>query len=143
MYQEILLPTDGTAATEAVLDHTLEVASGRDATVHVLYVVDDQAFLTLSEDEKQDVLDGLRDEGEAAIEDTVARLEAAGLDTRSEISRGKPAEEIIAYVDLAGIDLVTMATHGDSHEQNMLGSTAENVVSSAAAPVLTVAIGDE
>jgi nucleotide-binding universal stress UspA family protein len=143
MYENILLPTDGSDATETVLDHTVDIATTRDATVHVLYVVDDRALLTLTDEMKSDVLDGLRDEGQQAVEETAAALDEAGIDNTTALVRGKPAEEITDYVDANGIDLVTMGTRGDDHETNMLGSTSRRVVSESPAPVLTLNVTEQ
>ena len=40
MYDRILLPTDGSDGTEQALSHAVEIAEGRDATIHALSVVD-------------------------------------------------------------------------------------------------------
>jgi len=139
MYDEILVPTDGVATTERVLDHTVEIAAGQDARLHLLYVVDDQAFLTLDDETKDEVVADLREEGERVVDDAASRLAGTDLDATT-ITRGKPADEIVAYVDEADIDLVTMGTHGDDYTENMIGSTSQDVVASASAPVLTVAV---
>lgn len=143
MYREILVPTDGSEAIATVLDHTTEIASGRGARIHVLYVIDDGAFLTLDEDKKSEVMAELGREGERAVGDAASRLEAADLETTTQIRKGTPAEEIVAYVEEEGIDLVTMGTRGDDYTNNILGSTAQTVVTEASAPVLTVNVGEE
>ncbi|SDJ89231.1 Nucleotide-binding universal stress protein, UspA family [Halovenus aranensis] len=137
MYSDVLVPTDGSEAMETVLDHTAEV-TGKDGTVHVLYVVDDQVFLTLADEMKDDVLVDLREEGSTAVHDARESAEETGFDVSTAIREGKPADEIIAYVEEAGIDLVTMGTRGDDYTENMLGSTAQKVVTNCPAPVLTV-----
>lgn len=142
MYRDILLPTDGSEATETVLDHTVEIASGRDARVHVLYVVDDRAFLTLEDEMKDEVIADLRDEGETAIADVADQLEAAGLDAATRITKGKPADEIISYIEDNDIDLVTMGTRAGEYTNNILGSTAQKVVTDAPVPVVSVDIAE-
>jgi len=142
MYQEVLVPTDGSESVTTVLEHTKEITQDRDARVHVLYVVDDRAFLTLDDEMKDDVVENLRREGEAAVEQASEQLDAADIEVTTAITRGKPADEIRAYVESEGIDLVTMGTRGDDTE-NLLGSTAQTVVTSAPAPVLTVNLGEE
>jgi nucleotide-binding universal stress UspA family protein len=142
MYNEILVPTDGSETTERVLDHTVEIASGRDARIHLLYVIDDQAFLTLDDEMKEDVVEDLRQEGDRVLADAATRLEDAGLDVTTAITKGKPSDEIVAYVGTEDIDLVTMGTHGDDYTENMLGSTSQEVVATASAPVMTVTVED-
>ena len=140
MYENVLLPTDGSESIEQVLDHTIEIAADREATVHVLYVVDDRAFLTLDEEMKAEVIENLQAEGERATDRVADELDAAGIDTQTTILRGTPADVIVAYVDDADIDLVTMGTQAAEYEKNMLGSTSQKVVTRSTAPVLTVDI---
>lgn len=137
MYSDVLVPTDGSDAVEAVIDHAAEVTR-ESGTVHVLYVIDDQVFLTLADEMKDEVLVDLREEGATAIRRARGQLESHGFEVSTTIREGKPADEIIAYVRERGIDLVTMGTHGDDYTENMLGSTAQNVVTNSPAPVLTV-----
>jgi len=137
-YDEILVPTGGEQRIETVVEHTTSVASRSDTTAHVLYVVDNQAFLTLDEEIKADVVEEMREEGKKAVQEASQLLEQAGIAVETAITQGKPADEILAYVEEEGIDLVTMGTRGDEYTDNMLGSTAQSVVSESPVPVLTV-----
>lgn len=138
MYQHVLVPTDGGDSVDQVLEHTIDIADGRDVTAHVLYVVDDRAFLAMDDDKHTDVLENLEAEGEAAVAAVAEKLEAEGIETTTQISQGDPADCIVAYVEAAGIDLVTMGTQASNYEKNMLGSTSQKVVTKSPVPVLTV-----
>lgn len=142
MYRDVLVPTDGNETIETVLEHTKEVTR-KDGTVHVLYVVDDHVLLTLADEMKDEVLTDLREEGEVALETAAQVLKDASFDVTTEIREGKPAEEIITYVETEDIDLVTMGTQGEDYTENMLGSTSQKVVTNAPIPVLTVNVNDE
>jgi nucleotide-binding universal stress UspA family protein len=142
MYEEILLPTDGSESMDAVVDHAADVAARRDATVHVLYVIDDRSFLTLQDGMQTDVEDELRAEGERATASVADRLEEVGVAVRTSIRKGDPGDEILAYGDEVGADLVVMGTHGDDYQRTMLGSVSQKVVTMADVPVLTVGIDD-
>jgi nucleotide-binding universal stress UspA family protein len=142
MYEDILLPTDGSESMDAVVEHAADIAGRRDATVHVLYVIDDRSFLTLQDGMKTDVVAELRAKGEAATTDVASRLERDGVAVRTEIRRGNPADEILAYGEECGADLVVMGTHGADYERNMLGSVSQKVVTMSDVPVLTVNIAD-
>ena len=144
MYDDILLPTDGTESMEAVYVHTLDLARRHGATVHVLYVIDDRAFLTLAPDLVDDVVDELVGEGTEATTAATEQLDTDAVETTAVLRRGDPAEEILAYIDEAGIDAVTMGTHGANYRQNMVGSVSARVVANAPVPVLTVNVnGDD
>jgi nucleotide-binding universal stress UspA family protein len=143
MYQDILVPTDGSESMGNVLDHTIEIASGRDAMIHVLYVIDDQAFLTLEDGMKDDVLEDLRQEGETAVGDIASELEAEDIEATTRITKGRPSDEIISYVEQEDIDFVTMGTRAGEYTNNILGSTAQKVVTDAPVPVMTVNVASE
>jgi nucleotide-binding universal stress UspA family protein len=146
MYDDILLPTDGSESMDDVYRHTVDLARRHDATVHVLYVIDDRAFLTLAPDLVDDVVGELEGEGDQATAAARDRLDADGIDTVGVVRRGNPAEEIVGYVEEAGIDVVTMGTHGSNYQQNMVGSVSARVVADSPVPVLTVSVdgdGDE
>ena len=143
MFEDILFPTDVSVSTEATTEHAREIASGRDATIHVLYVIDDRSFLTLDEEMQAEVLDELRADGQAATDAVASELAADGIEVTTALARGDPADEILAYAENADIDLVTMGTRGEDYTENMLGSTAQTVVSQSSVPVLTVPLERE
>ncbi|WP_248895996.1 universal stress protein [Haloplanus halobius] len=143
MYEDILLPTDGSESMDAVIDHAADIARRRDATVHVVYVIDDRSFLTLQEGMQASVLDELREEGETATTAIASRLESEGVAVHTAIRKGNPADEILDYAEESAIDLVVMGTHGADHQRNMLGSVSQKVVTMADVPVLTVNIAEE
>jgi len=143
MYEDILLPTDGSSGTVEALEHALAIAAGRDATVHVLYVVESRLYRAADADTKDDVRATLEEEGDRALEDARVRVEDAGLECVTERREGVPQKAITEYATEAGIDLVVMGTHGKTGPERMasLGSTTERVVKNADQPVLVVDIG--
>ena len=138
MYRDILVPTDGSESVNKVLEHTVDIADGRDVTAHVLYVIDDRAFLAMDDEMHGEILENLKAEGQAAVSAVREALEADGIEVTTAISRGDPANLIVSYVEDAGIDLVTMGTHAGEYEKNMLGSTSQKVVTKSPVPVLTI-----
>ena len=123
---------------DSVYDHALDIASHRGATVHLLYVVDDRAFLTLDERMRDDVLAELEDEGEMTTDRAAERFADAGFETVTACTRGDPADEILAYADANDVDLVVMGTRRRNYRESMVGSVSQKVIARADAPVLTV-----
>jgi nucleotide-binding universal stress UspA family protein len=140
MFDTILFPTDGSEHAQTVLEYALDIAETRDATLHILSVVDDRAFLTLDDDRVEDVRSELEEQAIAAIADADAAAEARGLRTDSDVAVGSPSTAILDYVDSADIDLVVMGTSGDHYEQNVVGSVSQRVVEQSPTPVMTVGI---
>jgi len=138
MYDEILLPTDGSPAAASALDHAIDLARTYDARLHALYVVDASAYAGV-ETGGEMLIRGLEEEGDAAVDRVRDAAEDAGVEVTTTVESGNPYRGILDYVETAGIDLVVMGTHGRSGlERFLLGSVTERVVRSADVPVLTV-----
>jgi nucleotide-binding universal stress UspA family protein len=142
MYDRILVPTDGTSM-DRVYDHATDIAARRDATVHLLYVVDDRSFLTLDERMRDDVLAELNDEGETITAAAAQRLEAAGVTAETATRRGDPVDEILDYAEGMDADLLVMGSRRRNYREAMLGSVSQKVIAGADVPVLTVTVADE
>ncbi|WP_435184441.1 universal stress protein [Halobellus sp. EA9] len=143
MFERILLPTDGTESMDAVVETAADIAVQRDAEVHVLYVIDDRAFLTLQDEMKTEVVAELEGEGEAAVDRAATRLREAGIDVTTAIREGDPAEQILGYSDEVSVDLITMGTRRGDYTNNLMGSVSQKVVARADIPVLTTNLAVE
>lgn len=141
MYDDILLPTDGSAGMERVIDHVSSLASAHDARVHALYVINTASLSNLPmETSMEAVSQGLREEGETAL-DAVDRLAPEDLAIETASREGSPAREIVGYATDHNCDLVVMGTHGRSGvDRLLLGSVAERVVRRSPVPVMTVRV---
>jgi len=66
----------------------------------------------------------------------------AGIDVSTVVADGKVAEEIAAFAEEAGDDLIVVSSHGYSGVKRMLmGSVAEGVTRRAECPVLVLRAG--
>jgi nucleotide-binding universal stress UspA family protein len=143
MYDEILVPTDGSPAATAAIDHAIDLAHNYGGRVHALYVVDAGSFASIDAGSEM-VVDALEQEGERAVADVAERAEAAGIDSETHVVSGTAYRSILDYIDAEDIDIVVMGTHGRRGvERFLLGSVTERVVRSADVPVLTVRSEDE
>jgi nucleotide-binding universal stress UspA family protein len=142
MYDDILVPTDGSAGTAGVLEHAL-AAADEDTTVHALYVVDRRHIMAADGDSKEEVRRSLGEEGDRALDEVRVAVEEAGLACATAREEGIPHRTVLEYADEEGVDLVVMGTHGRTGRQEVaaLGSTTERVVENGAVPVLVVNIG--
>jgi nucleotide-binding universal stress UspA family protein len=142
MYDDILVPTDGSDGTEQTLDHAVEIARNHGATLHLLSVIDRRVYLAAEEDERETVMDQLRGDAEDAIEQARDRLDETELDVTTEVTDGTPHKEILAYSEEADVDLIAIGTHGRTARDRLenLGSVTERVVEDADRTVLVVSI---
>jgi len=140
MYDEILIPTDGSEGATAAVARALDLARVAEARVHALSVVD---TTTEPGGVSAPDLGELRDRAAArcreAVEAVRDRAVAADLAVESEVREGSPYRAILDYVSAAGVDLVVMGTHGTADgEHARLGSTTQRVITLADVPVLSV-----
>lgn len=138
MYDHILYPTDGSEGADAALDHAIDHALQYDASLHVLYVIEET--LPAIEAGAPDVLEALEERGEQVLDDARERATEAGVaSVQASVAAGSPYRQILKYVEDSGIDLIVMGTHGRRGiDRYLLGSVAEKVVRTAGCPVLTV-----
>lgn len=138
MYDRILIPTDGSPAAEAAIEHAIDIAEKYDATVHALFVVDGAAYSTL-EAGAEIVMDALESEGERAVERIAEIAENTGIDCETTVTSGTAYRTIREYIEDHDVDLVVMGTHGRRGiDRYLLGSVTERVVRTSDIPVLTV-----
>jgi nucleotide-binding universal stress UspA family protein len=141
MFEQILLPTDGSDGAAFAFDHVLDLATRHDATVHVLNVADTTGGILQIRDDDADALER---EGERIVGEAADRAGRRGVDAVTEVLRGEPYREIVDYAETRGVDLVVMPTHGRRGlERFLLGSTSERVVRLADVPVLTIRPDDD
>ncbi|MFC6837845.1 universal stress protein [Halomarina ordinaria] len=143
MYNDILVPTDGSGGMKRVTEHALSLAELCEATVHVLYVVDETAYASIPEGTRERVREALEGDGDSATKAIAERAVNRGIDVTREVRWGDPAVAIIAYVVENDIDMIVMGTRGKTgFERYLLGSVAEKVVRVSPVPVVTVHAGD-
>ncbi|WP_231182657.1 universal stress protein [Haladaptatus sp. DYF46] len=138
-YENVLLATDGTPGSERAVEECGALAAEYDAFVHVVYVVDSRIARSGS------LLKLMEDDGKRACKDAVSRVQGEGVQTRRELLRGRPAEQLLDYADEHDIDLISMGTHGRTGiDRFVMGSVAEKVIRRSERPVLTVRdLGEE
>jgi nucleotide-binding universal stress UspA family protein len=140
MYDDVLVPTDGSDTIDETLDHALPIAADNDATVHALYVVDSRVTAAAGGGSGTDLEQSLREEGRAAVAAVEERATDAGLESVGDVRSGTPAKTILEYADEAGIDLIVIGTRGKSPREKVasMGSVSERVVDNAEVPVFVV-----
>jgi len=162
MYETILFPTDGSDGADAALSHAKDLAEQYGATLHVLFVADDDfapsgLVHTEHEDaETSEMAPGHSEEAPSGMVNTeheLGELEEGGqqivasvaesvdddIPTETVVVSGNPYERILDYAGESGTDLIVMGTHGRTGvDRYLLGSVTEKIVRTSDVPVLTV-----
>ncbi|SFC74907.1 Nucleotide-binding universal stress protein, UspA family [Halobiforma haloterrestris] len=143
MYDRILLSTDGTVASEQAEAHALNLAVTHDATLHVLYVVDEDVVTAYSGDEYVDEAEspehGLEEHGEETLSELRHRASEADVDIETVVRHGYPAETIVEYADDCEADLLVLGTKRRPEEYRaLLGSVTDRVLRLTTRPATVV-----
>ncbi|WP_254533736.1 universal stress protein [Natrinema gelatinilyticum] len=132
MYERILIPTDGSENVVHAVENGIAIAEQFGATVYAFAVV---PYVVTRDHIRYDP----EAVAERGVEDIQEQCDKKGIDVITEVRKGEPFEEILAYSDENDIDVIVMGTHGRTGLDHVLiGSTAERVVRHAPIPVLTV-----
>ncbi|WP_396612907.1 universal stress protein [Haloferax sp. S1W] len=138
MYDEILLPVDGSPASEQAIPHVFGFAEMYESRVHVLFVADTEHD-GVGGIVGGEVLATLEQEGQKLVDGIVERARNRDIDAVGTVEKGSPHKAILDYIADNDIDVVMMATHGRTGiERVLLGSVTERVVRTSPVPVLTV-----
>lgn len=145
--RRILVPLDGSELAESILPHAEAVAKQSDPgsiEIVLLSVCDptlpatdyDYAPAPFNWDEQ---VQGWKRQDERYLAKIEKQLRDSGLNVRSEVLIGRPAETIVEYASENRISLIVMSTHGRSGLGRwVFGSVAEKVSHGVTAPILLV-----
>jgi nucleotide-binding universal stress UspA family protein len=149
MYQNILVPLDGSEFAEEALPHAIAIAKAFKSRVTLVMSIEAVAMhpepgvigpiLSVS----VDLTDEIK-EAKDYLGTVAGRLSSEGIEVHEEVVEGAAAASICAYAHDNRTDLIVMTTHGLSGLQRLFyGSVAEKVLHGARIPVLLVRILDK
>ena len=143
MYQNILVPTDGSDISVKAVDAALALARALGARVHAISVRDPFPFGAISEIQTispQEYIDAQERIAQTRIAAVRQASEAAGVECLAQtVEAGHPWEAIVDHARRHGCDLIVMASHGRRGVSALLlGSETQKVLTHTTIPVLVV-----
>lgn len=141
MYKKILMPTDGSAASQKAIEQGLEVAKSVGAEVTFLYVLENMSSSFWISPESVpygiELMEDLKKVGRDALDKANQLAQAAGVKAETRLIEGKPTDTILQ--EAKNCDLIVMGTHGRSGlDRWMLGSVTDAVLHRSEKPVLVL-----
>jgi len=146
MYNNIMVPLDGSELAECVLPHVEAIAKGCKAG-NVMFVHVVEPFYTrgglgyfYNEADIKRIDSKNKAAAEKYLDQLVSRVSYDGINVQSEVITGKAAADSIAdYATKNESDLIIIATHGRSGVSRWVwGSVADRILRSSCVPVLMV-----
>ena len=146
MFQQIMVPLDGSELAERALPCAEQLGVATGATLHLVHVVELAPPLTwpfapayLPGSVYDDLVAQETQQATAYLDKMRERVAAGGVHVRTEQMVGYAAAALLDYERDAGIDLVVMCSHGRTGLARFaLGSVAERLLRHGTAPVLLV-----
>lgn len=154
MYQKILVPLDGSKLAESVLPHVELMAKAGVGEVILTTVterIDARSYKVqiapasgtlppLEPVVKMPAAVGkMQRQGERYLNRIAKGLTRKGINVRTSVLLGNPADEIQHLAEEEGVDLIIMSSHGRSgHSKWALGSISDKMLRASKVPMLLV-----
>jgi nucleotide-binding universal stress UspA family protein len=144
-YKRILVPVDGSRASQRGLREAIRLAKGRQASLQLVHVVDEHTVLVSAAEvgpEMVNLMLELRKRGSQLLRSAEALVRRNGLKCTAfllEAQTGPAADLIVRQARKSGADLIVIGTHGRRGLRRLImGSDAEQIVRTAPVPVMLV-----
>lgn len=143
MYQNILVPVDGSETANKALREAVELARSLSARIRVIHVLNSTPWITQgSPGVIEELISQMRSTGESIVHEakTAARQKGVEVDGRIiEAIGDRAGEVIVAEASEWPADLIVCGTHGRRGLKRLLvGGDAEYIVRHSPVPVLLV-----
>lgn len=142
MFKHLLLPTDGSAASESAIRQAIEFAKATGAKVTGFHAVPAFHTFTTNADMLEDTREQFEKDREEQARKFLASIEAAAREAQVPCEvvykiAEHPYEAIIGFAGERGCDLIAMASHGRRGMKGLLmGSETQKVLTHSTIPVL-------
>ena len=143
MYQNILVPVDGSETAEKALREAIQLARGLSSRIRVIHVVNSMPWITQgSPGVIEELVDQLRSTGESIVHEAKTAARSAGIDVDHRLIEAmgeRAGEYIVAEANNWPADLIVCGAHGRRGLRRLLvGGDAEYIVRHSPVPVLLV-----
>lgn len=137
-FKHILIATDFSPASERAVECALAIASHYGSQVTLVHALASEPRESVPMDSPRE-LDRRRVEAEEKMKYLAEMTNKMGVSSRLQVKRGRVWSVLSSLIQLEGIDLLVLGTHGRGGIKKMaLGSVAEEVLRQAECPVLTI-----
>ena len=136
MAGQILLASDGSEDARAAAERAIQLADERDATLHVLCVVDKRVLSEPAFSAAEAKTIEAEDHGHDCVKEVGHMAEGTGITVKGSVRHGIPPELITEYADEIGADLIVIGEHGEHAEH--LGGVGRTLVEESDREVVIV-----
>jgi len=146
MFKTILVPVDGSEASQRALEKAVELQKNLKSELIILTVYRHQSLLEgslsmLKVDDPQNIIDEVQLEHAKKVAETAKALaiEKGSADPHAFVKRGPPARTIVAFGEEHDAELIVLGARGTGDiERFLLGSVSHKVTGLADCAVMVV-----
>lgn len=140
MYDNILIPTDGSEQATNAVKAGLSLAQELEATIYPLIVLEEfESRIVPITGEQDKRREEQHERGEEIVGEVERAAEALGVTCETAVRTGIVHKEIRAHVEENDIDLIVMGSRGLTNiEKALLGSTADKIIRTLDIPTMVV-----
>lgn len=143
MYQNILVPVDGSETADKALGEAIQLARSLSSRIRVMHVVNRLPWITQgSPGVMEELIDQLRSTGESIIHEAKTAVRDAGIEVDHRLIEAmgeRAGEYVVAEANDWPAELIVCGTHGRRSVRRLLmGGDAEYIVRHSPVPVLLV-----
>jgi len=144
--EKVLVPVDGSLASQKAAEVAIEKAKKYGSTITFLSIADiPQSYrygvegISVSDEVYAQLVAGLIEQQTNMLDAFMARIDCTGIVYDKKILTGEPYYEIVKFADETNCDLIVMGRRGFSRiKRFFVGSVTQRVISDAPCPVLVV-----
>lgn len=140
----VLIPVDGSPSSQYSVEKAMSTGVLKDAEVHIMTVITKpQAMPTrnpyMAAEMVNDLAEANRKYAENVLEETKKTLSTLVEPKTAVVKEGNAAEEILAYADEIGSNLIVMGNRGlSTFSKVLLGSVSQKILTHSCCSVLIV-----
>ena len=147
-FKNIIVPVDFSKLSYSALEYAKDLAEMRDATIHLIYVLDNNLPFGSKRDtefSQEELMKSIEEKAEKDLKEIANEIkEESSIRVVEILRKGIDFEEIINYSKEVAGDMIVIATHGRTGIfHTLLGSVAEKVIRYAKCPVLVITPKEE
>ena len=140
----IIVPTDFSDYSDLALEKALDLAEACDAKIYLTHVVTDSpdifALDRFDREGQKKIMKDLEKQCKDSFEEQTNKFpQAQQVTVETKVLRGIPSKEILSLQKKMNVDMLVIATHGQSaFEEFLFGNTASKIIRYSKCSVLVV-----
>ena len=129
MFENIMVPSDGSKYSDEAVDISIEIAKKFDSKITAIYILDENTGISY---------DVLEDEGNEILRKITKKAEKEGIMVIEHLVAGDPLRDMKEISERTQVDFVVINSYGKDKHDVIIGSVADRIIKTFDIPVLLI-----